>query len=245
MKFYSGTSFAAPLVAHKAGLILESIPDISANLVRVLLGLSAEQPEAAVACLGGNDDAAFNVLGYGVSDVGRAILSEDNRVILYAENSLAVDKFAVYEIPIPEVFQNKGARQIRVGLGFDPPVRHTRIDYAGNKMGFHLIRGASAEQVFEAFRKWEANEGEPFKIDEILKCDMKPGALRRERGTLQCATFSMRQNAGKYGDSYYLVVRCESGWSSDDQNFAVAVEMRAVGEIPLYARIRERVRVRV
>ena len=34
-------------------------------------------------------------------------------------------------------------------------------------MGFHLIRGASAEQVFEAFRKWEANEGEPFKIDRF------------------------------------------------------------------------------
>jgi subtilisin family serine protease len=245
LKFHSGTSFAAPLVAHKAALILESFPDASANLVRVLLGLSAEQPEAAVACLGDDDDAAFNVLGYGVSDVGRATLSEDNRVILYTEDSLAVDIFAVYEIPIPEIFQNKGTRQIRVALSFDPPVRHTRIDYAGNKMGFHLIRGASAERVFEAFRKWEANEGEPFKIDEILKCDLKPGALRRERGTLQCATFSMRQNTGKYGDSYYLVVRCESGWSSDEQNFAVAVEMRAVAEIPLYARIRERVRVRV
>ena len=245
LKFHSGTSFAAPLVAHKAGLILESLPDASANLVRALLGLSAEQPEAAIACLGDDDDAAFNVLGYGVSDVGRAILSEDNRVILYAEDSLAVDRFAVYEIPIPKVFQDKGARQIRVALSFDPPVRHTRIDYAGNKMGFQLIRGASAEEVFEAFRKWEAKEGEPFKIDATLKCDLKPGALRRERGTLQCATFSMRQDMGRYGDSYYLVVRCESGWSSDDQNFAVAVEMRAVAEIPLYARIRERVRVRV
>ncbi|WP_322516970.1 S8 family peptidase [Rhodopseudomonas palustris] len=245
LKFHSGTSFAAPLVAHKAGLILGSFPDASANLVRALLGLSAEQPEAALACLGDDADAAFNVLGYGVADVGRALVSEDNRVILYAEDSLAGDKFAVYEIPIPAVFQQKGARQIRVSLSFDPPVRHTRFDYAGIKMGFHLIRGASAEQVFAAFRKWEANEGEPFSFDGVHKCDLKPGAQRRERGTLQCATFAMHRNVGKYGDSYYLVVRCESGWSSEDQNFAVAVEMRSVADIPLYARIRERVRVRV
>ncbi|MDP1582984.1 MAG: S8 family peptidase [Bradyrhizobium sp.] len=245
LRFHSGTSFAAPLVAHKAGLILESLPDASANLVRALLGLSAEQPETAVASLGNDADASFNVLGYGVSDVARALVSEDNRVILYTEDALAGDKFAVYEIPIPEVFQNKGARQIRVALGFDPPVRHTRFDYAGNKMGFHLIRGASAEEVFSAFRKWEANEGEPFSFAGVHKCDLKPGTQRRERGTLQCATFAMSKNAAKYGDSYYLVVRCESGWSSDDQNFAVAVEMRALADIPLYARIRERVRVRV
>lgn len=245
LKFHSGTSFAAPLVAHKAALILDSLPDSSANLVRALLGLSAEHPEAAMACLKNDDDAVFNVLGYGVSDAARAIGSEDNRVILYVEDSLAIDKFAVYEVPIPEVFQERGARQIRVALSFDPPVRHTRIDYAGNKMGFHLIRGANAEEVFAAFRKWEAKEGEPFSLDDGLKCDLKPGARRRERGTLQCATFSMSRNTAKYGGSYYLVVRCESGWSTDDQKFAVAVEMRAITDIPLYARLRERVRVRV
>ena len=178
-------------------------------------------------------------------DVAHALDSEDNRVILIADDVLAADKFAVYEVPIPEVFKNKGTRQIRVALSFDPPVRYTRLDYAGLKMGFHLIRGASAAEVFDAFRKWEADEGKEFRIRNALKCDLKPGAQRRERGTLQCATFSMTANSSKYGDSYYLAVRCESGWSSDDQDFAVAVELRAQAEIPLYQRIRERVRVRV
>jgi hypothetical protein len=245
LRFHSGTSFAAPLVAHKAALLIETFPDASANLVRALLGLSAEHPEAATSCLGNDDDAMFNVLGYGVADIERALLSEDNRVVLYAEDTLAADKFAVYEVPIPDVFQTKGARQIRVALSFDPPVRHTRIDYAGIKMGFHLIRGASAADVFAAFRKWEADEGDIFRIRETFKCDLKPGATRRERGTLQCATFSMKTNSSGYGDSYYLAVRCESGWSAEDQNFAVAVELRSKAELPLYERVRERVRVRV
>ena len=127
----------------------------------------------------------------------------------------------------------------------DPPVRHTRLDYAGTKMGFHLIRGANANEVFDAFRKWEADEGREFRIRETLKCDLKPGAQRRERGTLQCATFSMSTNSGRYGNSYYLAVRCESGWSSEDQDFSLAVELRAQADIPLYQRLRERVRVRV
>jgi Subtilase family len=247
LTFRSGTSFAAPLVAYKAALLIEAFPDATSNLIRALLALSAEHPASALECLAEDgDDAVFNVLGYGVADVEKALTSEDNRVVLYREGTLAGDKFAVYEIPIPEIFQTgKGTRQIRVALSFDPPVRHTRVDYAGNKMGFHLLRGASAPEVFDAFRKWEKGEGDATKIAQGLKCDVKPGAQRRERGTLQCSTFIAHRNIAKYGDSYFLAVRCESGWSTDDQRFAVAVELRAQADIPLYQRIRERIRVRV
>ncbi|WP_375786150.1 S8 family peptidase [Bradyrhizobium sp. Pha-3] len=244
LKYHSGTSFSAPLVSYKAAMLFENFPDSSANLVRALLALSAEHPDSAVDCLG-SDDAIFNLLGYGLPDVARALESEDNRVILFAEDALVADKFAVYEVPIPDVFQTKGARQIRVALSFDPPVKHTRLDYAGLKMGFHLIRGANANDVFDAFRKWEADEGKAVRIRDTFKCDLKPGAQRRERGTLQCATFAMTTNSQRYGDSYFLVVRSESGWSSDDQRFALAIELRAHAEIPLYQRIQERIRVRV
>ncbi|MDF0522355.1 S8 family peptidase [Bradyrhizobium yuanmingense] len=244
LRYYSGTSFAAPLVAYKAALVFESLPNASANLVRALLALSAEHPTAIDHSFG-DDDAIFNLLGYGLPDIAKALESEDNRVVLIAEDVLSADKFAVYEVPIPDVFQTKGARQIRVALSFDPPVKHTRLDYAGLKMGFHLIRGASASDVFDAFRKWEANEGHAFRIKESLKCDLKPGAQRRERGTLQCATFSMTTNSQRYGDRYFLAVRCESGWSSEDQRFALAIELRSLADIQLYQRVQERVRIRV
>jgi hypothetical protein len=68
-------------------------------------------------------------------------------------------------------------------LSFDPPVRHTRVDYAGNRMGFHLLRGTTAQEVFDAFRKWEKEEGDASTIDAGLKCDVKPGSQRRERGS--------------------------------------------------------------
>ncbi len=245
LKYHSGTSFAAPLVSYKAAMLFENFPDASANLIRALLALSAEHPDSAIDCLGNDDDAIYNLLGYGLPDVARALESEDNRVIMFAEDTLAADKFAVYEVPVPDIFQTKGPRQIKVALSFDPPVKHTRLDYTGLRMGFHLIRGANVNEVFDAFRKWEADEGKAFRIRDTLKCDLKPGAQRRERGTLQCATFTMTTNSRRYGDSYFLAVRCESGWSSDDQRFGLAVELRAHAEIPLYQRIQERVRVRV
>src|ERR1019366_4842121 len=126
------TSFASPLVAYKAALLREAFPSATANLVRALLTISATQPHAALSRLSGFDKKdILNVLGYGVADIEHALGSDDNRVILYREDTLAVDRFAVYEVPIPETFQTEtGARQIRVALAFDPPVRHTRLDYA-------------------------------------------------------------------------------------------------------------------
>jgi subtilisin family serine protease len=245
----SGTSFSAPIVSFKAAALYQRFPDATANLIRALLALSAEVPEAALECLAELDeDEILNVCGYGVSDVDRALSSDDDRVILFAEDTLALDRFAVYEVPIPDAFQTEpGERQIKVSLAFDPPVRHTRIDYAGVAMSFQLIRGSKAEEVFDHFRKWEneKDKGKPFKLANKFKCDLKPKQTVRERGTLQCARYIGKQDISQYGSSYFLVVRCESGWAEvEDQHFAVAVELRHESEIRLFERVRARVRVR-
>lgn len=244
----SGTSFAAPLVAYKAALIRESFPDASANLARALLALSADVPEAALQCLENNATNAMTALGYGVSNIESALFSDDSRVVLFREDSLPIDKFAIYEIPIPEVFQTtRGKRHIRVALAYDPPVRHTRIDYCGIEMSFDLVRGATEEEVFNHFRKWEQNEGEPFKFPNRRRCKMFPGSQKRGKGSLQCATFTASTNISNYGNRYFLAVRCEGGWASaleEEQRFAVAVELRHQGAVELYQRVRERVRLR-
>lgn len=52
------------------------------------------------------------------------------------EDSLPIDRFAIYEVPIPTDFQTvKGVRHIKVSLAFDPPVRNSRKEYMGVKMG--------------------------------------------------------------------------------------------------------------
>ena len=38
----------------------------------------------------------------------RAAYSDDHRVVIFAEDELPLDHFAVYQVPIAELFQNRG-----------------------------------------------------------------------------------------------------------------------------------------
>jgi subtilisin family serine protease len=108
----SGTSYAAPILAFKAAQILTRFPDASANLIRALLASSASIPEAAqlrLAPLG--EDITRSVCGYGQVDLEKAAFSDDARVVLFAEDELPIDHFAIYELPIPALFQSTNGRR--------------------------------------------------------------------------------------------------------------------------------------
>jgi hypothetical protein len=243
----SGTSYAAPRVAFSAAQILTRFPRASANLVRALIVGSAEIPHPArerLELLG--PQAVRDICGHGLVDLERAAFSDDARVTLYAEDELALDHFGVYWVPIPDVFQaGNGERCIRVTLAFDSPVRHTRTDYAGVGMSFRLIRGCDPDLIFEHYRKREKIEGPFPELPPRYNCNLVPGPQAREKGTVQCATVAFKRGVEEYGDSYYLVVRCQSGWAThvDRQQFALVVELLHKAEVQLYERVRQRLRL--
>ena len=124
-------------------------------MIRALLALAASAPAEALQRLNHlGPDAQRACLGYGMPDVARALNSEERRVVLVADRQeLATDQFALYRIPLPKEFQTtKGARHIRVSLAFDPPVRHTRLEYLGLRLNYHLIRGMRPDDIFDHFR---------------------------------------------------------------------------------------------
>lgn len=245
----SGTSFAAPLVAYKASQILAAFPAASGNLIRALLATGASLPSAAetrLSVLG--VEAQRAICGHGHIDLERAAFSDDARVALYAEDELEVDHFAVYQVPIPEPFQTeRGRRTIRVTLAYDPPVRHTRRDYAGNVMAFRLIRGCDPDLIFEHFRRRVVADEGPFpEMEARYNCKLEPTPTIREKSSLQTATATFKRDIAHYGDNYYLVVRCAGGWAAETsprQAFAVVVEIAHEAEVQLYERLRQRVRV--
>lgn len=243
----AGTSYATPLLANKAAALLRLFPDASANLIRALLVGAASVPEECEARLRAMDAAdSMRIRGNGLVDVLRAAYSDDHRVVLYAEDWLAINHFAVYRVPIPPEFQSNGRRTIRVSLAFDPPVRRTRAEYIGTKMNFRLLRGCPSQEVFAHFRARAPDEGDPPNIAQRFRCDLKPGPNSRDGHTLQTAAQTFVQGTANYGDEYYLVVRCIGGWAEDqeiDQRFAVVAELEHQPAVQLYARIRQRVRV--
>ncbi len=77
------------------------------------MGLSADHPNdliERVTSEGGREH--FRYAGYGVADVSLAEASEDNRVVMAVEDSLPIDRFAVYEVPIPTDFQTERGTDI-------------------------------------------------------------------------------------------------------------------------------------
>jgi len=249
----TGTSFAAPKVAHIAAQLYRTFPDASSNLIRALLVSSANVPVSTTELLLPlQPDAVLRVCGYGRPSLSLAQTSDESRVVLYAESELNFDNFHIYELPIPDEFvQERGTRSITVTLAYNPPVRHTRFDYLGVKMSYRLIRGKTADEIAAAFKSRSSDEG---RVDSITSssrfcCNMKPSSTQREGGTLQRGTFTMRRKPNTdYGDTYYLVVRCERKWARDEhapQRYAVVAVMEHSAQINLYNTVRERVVARL
>ena len=239
-----GTSMAAPRVAFKAALLLRRFPEASANLLRAFLTTCANVPEAAVARLAGVAEGAVRrCCGYGMPDVEKALSSDERRVIRYADRqTLEIDQFALYEVPIPEDFRRvKGRRHIRVTLAFDPPVRHTRLEYLGVRMSYRLIRGMTPEQIYEHYKQRPKREAWPD-LPNRNKCKLDPGFDARLPGTLQSATFVMKRGVEDYGDVYYLAVFADRRWAGEDvvaQRYAAVVELMHEGEVQLYQQSRQ------
>jgi hypothetical protein len=254
-----GTSYAAPRVAHIASLLWSEFPAAHGNFIRALLAASAEIPDPSRLLLESIDNNALrNLCGYGVPSFATAAYSDSRRVLLHAESELPHDKFHIYEVPIPEeIYSVRGGKRITITLAFDPPVRHSRLDYLGTKMSFRLIRGRTFEEVENAFRQvmhvqQGAEEDESVTTTERIQapynCPMEPGPTARENSTLQKAAFLMKRATRNYGDTYFLVVRCQREWAGDEhspQRYAIVVTLEHHGEVDLYARIQARLRAPV
>ena len=149
-----GTSFAAAGVTHVAGLLATACPDLDPLTWRALLLQGAQQRPALRAASANLDGAELeqalrDVAGFGELSWERCGLSQDNRVVLYAEDGLPPDSFHVYRLPITNSFRDvSGPRAMSVSLSFDPPVRYRRLDYFGHQMEFLVVRALDEEQVF-------------------------------------------------------------------------------------------------
>jgi subtilisin family serine protease len=244
----TGTSMAAPRIAYKAALLLRAMPAASANMIRSLLALSASVPAEATERLKAlGKSAVLACCGYGVPDLARALSSEERRVVLIADHQeLATDQFALFRISLPKDFQTtRGKRQIRVSLAFDPPVRHTRLEYLGLRLNYHLIRGMNSDDIFEHFRLRKKGEDRFNDLPGTAKCALEPSRDIRGTSTLQAATFKMTKNIDHYGDDYYLAVFAERRWAGEEityQRFAISVELEHEAEINIHQQLRARLR---
>lgn len=255
----SGTSFAAPHVAHQAAMLKKHIPGASSNLIRALLVAHARTPIEVGALFDQDRDAICAVTGYGQIDDTGLTQSLENEVTLIAETSIANKKHHFYELPVPDDFVSKGrrGREISVALAYTPYVRSTRIDYRATRLSFKLVAAENISEVLTIFN--QATDKETY--DEIKDIGKEIGASNRDitstlrnKGTVQSATwlfklFNSRATL-KNKKLFIVVTRHDFPWgeahSATEEKYALVAAFRDRDneEAKLYTQIRTRLQAR-
>jgi subtilisin family serine protease len=227
--FASGTSFAAPKVAHLAARLLERYPDASPNLLRALLIQSARLPEGAIDW---KRTEAMRLCGFGVPDIDRALYCRPQRATLYYEGEIVPDEVKLFEIPVPPEFaKSRGRKAIVVTLAFDPPVSAVHRDRpAGINLTWGVARGDVAQKTVETAIAAEAQRDvDDDETDAKAKSPFSSGEYPKrmqQRGTVQKNVFAWKR--GVYGDTYRLAVTAKAvrpAHTDTRQNFAVVVTL--------------------
>ena len=251
----SGTSFAAPRVAHAAAIILSALPHASVDLCRALLAAHAKTPDACEHLFAGNGESLRDVTGYGLVDRSALYRSLDDCVTLWAEESIGDRKHHFYEIPIPNEFWSGGTRtrEITVSLAYRPDVRTTRIDYRAGRISFKFVQAQSLDEVAKRFDA-AVDKDTTEDIGERSSGRMIP-EMTRSRGTLQASTWRFTRPSTSVRESSWFVVvtRNDPVWgrnlSSEKESYALTVTLadRLAGRLlgsSLYLQARARIEAR-
>lgn len=247
-----GTSYAAPLVAHKAARLLAAVPDATPNLLRALIGAHARWSEACETLLGPGDrpegrERLLQLIGYGRVDDAALYRSLDHTVTLLAEERIGNDQHHFFELPVPDSFWANGrrTREITVALAYSPDVRTTRLDYRRTKLWFNLVVADSLDDVTRAFqRNREEGMGEHGNGRWLSN-------ETRKNGTLQVSRWEFRQVPVRGDKVFVVVTRQDSAWSHDEHRaeaepYALAVVLadREQANAQLYAQVQAKLQAR-
>jgi hypothetical protein len=246
-----GTSFAAPIVAHKAARLVGKFPDGSVNLARAMLAVHARWPHATVQLLNPENNATgkskvLRLAGYGKVDDAALFDSLDQVVTLYSEEHIEHDKHHFYELPVPDEFWSQGrrTRTLSIALAYSPEVRTTRLDYKRTKLSFTLVSATSLEAATTAFTHGRDDGlSERATSRTITGDDRKPGTLQMSQWKFKLPL--------KEGNKFFVVVtRQDANWSTakdELESYALAIvlndEENAV--VNLYDRISLMLQARV
>ncbi|MFQ5455253.1 MAG: S8 family peptidase [Nitrospirota bacterium] len=258
-----GTSFSTPKISNCVARLWNKYPDYSANLIKAIILSCASIPDEKPGFLQGinfsdsNKQLAglLNVYGYGIPSLDKAKSSQDNRVLLIADDKIGIDHIHFYHFFLPEEFINEsGNKQLAVTLVFDPVVNKNRIDYLGCIMEFHLFHSLEIKEIEQCFKQLKVEDREEATLPESIKLkeiDLNPGGNLRKSGVPQKGIKVWKAKGNPRIDinkPLVLAVICKNKWINDNnylQDYAVIVTVKHEKEIKLYAKIRQRIQERI
>ena len=256
-----GTSFSAPKVAHYLARLYNKYPNASSNLIKALFLSSAEIPDNRPVPL---DNIQFtsntstkkvmkllNIYGYGKPNFERAVASNENDVLLVAENRIKPDDIHLYYFNIPKEFIDISChREISVTLTYNPPINRNRIDYMGVSMEFHLYNENIDDVLkwsnrIKQERDFDNIESRASKLKEL---NLLPGVDTRKKGIHQKGIIKYTRKPGINPEKpLVLAVVCSDKWVGDEnylQDYAIVVRIKHKAKVDLYNKIRQNIPIK-
>jgi len=238
----SGSSFAAPRVAHKLAMVLADLQmlglnDISAPLLKAFLVNSAswERLGAEFEQFCRNLETVQSnlwrqIVGYGLPDAGFATDCDPFSAVLYYQGTLEADRVAYFDVPVPAVLTDAvdGIKRLTVTLVHVPEVQRWGLErYLGTTMKWRMFRGdVDREEIIGAMSAEDDDEAgaEPERPGEL------PGKLRvtlRSRGCVQHDIIEWSRHQEHYSTSTYtLAVAAYRKWARKVAPIPYAVVVR-------------------
>lgn len=241
----SGTSFAAPRVAHKMARILYDMQslgfyDISASLLKALTVNSATYPPYY-----GNFDNFkqamdekkpkhwLNVVGYGIPDYIRATECDKYTAILIFQEKIQPNTVKFFEIPVPECLVETPPTKVKrltVTVVYAPEVQRWGLEtYLGTTLKWRMFRGNVDQEEVIKYMSVEEEENDEETGENPKELKFEPGITLRSRGTVQHGICEWKQHKSEYSQNCYtLAIAAYEKWNRENPDpvpYAVVVRL--------------------
>jgi hypothetical protein len=238
----SGTSFAAPRVAHKMARILYDMQslgfdNISASLLKALTVNSAIYPPYY-----GNFDNFklamdevhpkhwLNVVGYGIPDDIRATECDPYTAILLFEGEIEPNTVAYFDIPVPECLADAetGIKRLTVTVVHAPQVQRWGLEsYLGTTLKWRMFRGDVDKEDIIKSMSVEGDEDDEETAENMKELKFFPSMTLRSRGTVQHGVCEWKQHKSEYSQNCYtLAIAAYKKWNDQPVPVPYAVVVR-------------------
>ncbi len=225
----SGTSFAAPRVAHKLALVLADLEsldlsEISAPLLKAFIVNSASRSGL------GDEFGAFvgamealqpkhwlNIAGHGMPDHNRATYCDAYSALLSFSGELTPNTVAYFDVPVPAELANaaNGTKRLTITVVHAPEVQRWGLErYLGTTLKWRIFRGdVSRDDIIASMSVEEGGELAEDQPERPGELPGKLGITLRSRGTVQHDMIEWTRHQEHYSASTYtLAVAAYEKW---------------------------------
>jgi len=238
---HSGTSFAAPRVAHKMARILYDMQslgfdNISASLLKALTVNSAIYPPY----YGKFDNFKqamdevqpkhwLNVVGYGIPDDIRATECDPYTAILLFQGEIQPNTVAYFDIPVPECLAHArtGIKRLTVTVVHAPQVQRWGLEtYLGTTLKWRMFRGDVDKEDIIKSMSIEGDEDDEETAENPKELKFFPSITLRSRGTVQHGVWEWKQHKLEYSQNCYtLAIAAYEKWDKQPLPYAVVIRL--------------------